>query len=622
MYKKLLFLIFIFFFSLNPTYTQQVVFTSTPDLYTTNPSDDNDEYWVKDVTIKNVGIINSEHLEFSPTYYENGIVYVSSQKETNQVDKIINESFFELFYAELNPAGVPIHPEPFSARINSRLHEGPVAFGRNNKEVYFTRNNIKDGDVDTSKKGVIRMKIFGGRKGPEDWEDIRELSFNSDEYSCIHPTLSPDESKLYFSSNMPGGYGGYDLYVSERKGMSWGTPINLGSDINTELNEAFPSIHKSGTLFFASQGHDSNGGYDIFLINFKKNPMPPYLIKNLGKPFNTTNDDLGFALHTDGKKGFFTSNREDTAGKDDIYLFEAPNGIPGVSTPEKVKAMIAVFDNKTNKIVPNAQIRIFQQAVDGLVADNNYYDANVVAGNNSDELTMELVRRPSVNMPATNLLTDDTGFFNTEFGLDKRFVVLASKDGFLDNEAIISTYDTEGVITVRIGLDRIPEIIKSEPVVEELPPAPIIERGSVIIADNVFYDFGKSVIRAGAARDLDAMLNILNRYPEMMIELSAHTDSRGDARYNQKLSEARAASAKRYLMARGINGDRILTVGYGESNPRNGCVDGIKCSEIEHQYNRRTEMKVLKVGEPVDIEYIDNAPDKIDKAPKGLRKSR
>lgn len=623
MRQRLLFALLTFFSFYYTLIAQSVVYPETvdnPQYATRIDPITKSTGWISDVSIQNVGIINTDHLEFSPVYYENGIVYVTSQTEKGRIDQEIGEPFFELYYAEMNPAGIPIHPEPFSAKINSRLHEGPVAFGKNSREVFFTRNNIKNGNVDTGSKGVVRMKIFGGTKGKADWENIRELSFNSNEYSCIHPALSPDESKLYFSSNMPGGYGGYDLYVVERQGNRWGTPINLGSDINTSANEAFPFIHPSGALFFASKGHNSQGGYDVFLVNFKKTPTPPYKVKNLGTPFNTAADDLGFILHSEGKKGFFASNRNGSVGKDDIYQFDAPNGIPGVTTPEKLEALIAVYDNETNEMLTDVDVRVFALGTDGLVANNDYYDANIIANAESSDFTMELVRRPAIQMLTQNRYTDASGFMKTQLAMDKRYVIVAAKTGYSDNEKLLSTIDATGTITTRIGLNPVREIVKTEPVIET-PPLPVLKKGSVIIADNVFYDFDKSAIRSGAARDLDGMLNILRRYPEMTIELAAHTDSRGDAAYNQQLSEARAASAKRYLVARGVANNRITTVGYGESRPRNRCVDGVKCTEVEHQYNRRTVMKVLTVGEPIDIEYYDNAPDRIDRAPKKVRQN-
>ena len=584
---------------------------------TTTQPVSNRKAWVEEVMVYNSRIVNTKHLEFSPTYYENGIVFVTSRADKAKVDENINEPFFELYYAELNPAGIPIHPEAFSARINTRLHEGPVAFTNDYKRIYFTRNNIKGGDVQKGKNGVIRMKIFEGKKGSGDWEDIRELSFNSDNYSCIHPTLSPDNQRLYFSSNMPGGFGGYDLYVAERVGDRWGTPVNLGPEINTNVNEAFPFMHQSGTLFFASQGHGSAGGYDVFLINLKENPQPPHKVRNLGPPFNTGADDLGFSLHRDGKRGFFASSRDGGLGKDDIYRFEAPNGIPGVTQPIEVDALFVVYDESTGERIEGAEIRMFTKGKDGLIIEPDYYEAEYTPDEDNDAmLSLALVRRDPAKMRPADLTTGTNGEVRRTLREGKRYLFVTTADGYEVEETEYSTIGQEEEVTIRIGLQPLPKIVEPPVVVIEPP----VRRGSVIVLDKIFYDFNKSAIRAGASRDLDRIVDLMRTYPDMTVELSAHTDCRGSDAYNNDLSEARAVSAERYLAARGISADRITTVGYGESRPRYICEPCTSCSEEEHQYNRRTEIKILTVGDAVDVEYYNNPPDKIDRAPRSVRK--
>lgn len=577
------------------------------------------------VQINNMAM-NTPHLEFSPVYYENGIVYVTAQPEKSGKDKSIDEPYFELYYAELSPDRVPLEAQSFSSRINTKLHEGPVAFNSDYSRIFFTRNNILNGDVETGKNGFIKMKIFEGEKGAEDWVNIKELSFNSDEYSCIHPTLSPDENRLYFSSNMPGGYGGYDLYMTERVGEKWGTPTNLGPRINTSQHDAFPFIYQEGKLFFASQGHYSQGGYDIFMIDLKDNEP----VKNIGAPFNSTADDLGFTLREDGKEGFFTSSRSEGQGKDDIYRFDSPFGIPGITADKKLDAQILVYDYLTKEPIDQAEIRIFRQAKDGMVANSDYYDTQFqTTEDKPEELLIKLNRRSVKEMKAANLWTNDSGAANTILDADQRYVVLAAKDGYVPKEALCSTIDADGSQLVMIHLNEIEEVvevIETPPTIETIlepetvpeptpKPSPIvIEKGSIIVLDKIFYDFGKSSIRRGAARDLDVVLGLMQKHPYMTIELSAHTDSRGDARYNRRLSRKRAESAKNYLTARGISPSRITAAGYGETRLRNDCEDGVRCSEEEHQYNRRTEIKVLEMGETITVEYTNNPPDKIDRA--------
>lgn len=563
------------------------------------------------VTIENLTVINTKHLEFSPVYYENGIVYVTSQAESAKKDDSIDEPFFELYYSELNPDGLPILAEGFSANINTPLHEGPVAFSQDYGQVFFTRNSVIDGAPQKNKNGDILMKIFTGEKGATDWENVREMPFNSNSYSCIHPTLSPDGSKLYFASNRKGGMGGYDLYVVEKVDDMWGRPKNLGPQINTTKDEAFPQLYGAKTLFFASNGQAGLGGYDLFFVNFDEAPKSPLLAYNLGAPFNSSADDLGLVLHPNGKEGFFSSARKGGMGKDDIYRFTAPDGIPGVSEIEKPEAQIFVMGQEDMQPMADVEIRVFEKGEDGLIKGNGYYDIVLVSGNEAEK-EMKLVRRPVGEMEAPDMLTNPDGKAAIELDWDKEYVIIAAKKGYRPEEITLSTSGAVDKQEVNIGLNKM-----SEPLVVEEPP---IEKGSILVLDKIYYDFNKSAIRRGAAQDLEAFSQLMFEYPEMEIELSAHTDSRGTKEYNQTLSQMRAESAKRFLVARGIDPARIRAIGFGETRPRNHCVDGVVCSETEHQYNRRTEILVTKVGLPVEVEYIDNQPERIDEAPgKGKR---
>jgi hypothetical protein len=205
------------------------------------------------VIIKNAETVNSPYLEFSPVFYQNGIVYVTSRQKGGAVDEKIGETFFELYYSELDGNRNPIKAQDFSINVNSQVHEGPVSFNRKGDVLYFTRNNMKNGVRKADSKGVTRLKIYEAQKGEFDWENVTELPFNSDEYSTCHPALSADGRRLYFTSDMPGGYGGFDLYFVERRGDDWSRPINLGGSINTDKNEVFPFMHESGVLFFLFQ---------------------------------------------------------------------------------------------------------------------------------------------------------------------------------------------------------------------------------------------------------------------------------------------------------------------------------------------------------------------------------
>lgn len=639
-----------------------------------------------DARIYNVETINTPNLDFSPTFYQNGIVYVTSRQKNGSIDKQIGETFFELYYAELNLEGIPMKPQEFSINVNSKTHEGPLTFNRNGTVMYFTRNNTTTSGVrQADSKGVTRLKIYEARKGEFDWESIVELPFNNNEYSTCHPTLSVDGRRLYFSSDMPGGYGGFDLYFVEKRGDTWSQPINLGKEINTPENEVFPFIHETGVLFFASDGRtNSYGGLDIFMVNLTSNDWSS--VVNIGLPFNSPQDDLGFILDPDSRFGFFTSNRSKGLGGDDIYRFELPSGMVGVDI-RLLPTRIIAFDKSNNERIPQADVRVFERTPDGLIKNDDFYDIVLQpAEDGSGEVIMKMVRKPTAQMGEPFAQTNDNGEAVVQIKSDRNYLVLVSKEGYTTSEVIYSTvgetlpqtiraglnvrncnllygmvtvdnYDTrvphaevrvvnncnqiEQVVRTNSdgrfeiclpkgcnftlyaqkegfskGVDRVSTVnltgdlaeinLRINPMAENILKEPIRE-GTVIVLENLYYDFNKSAIRTGEARELEALAAMMNLYPSMEIELSAHTDSRGSADYNLELSQDRAEAAKEFLVSRGVNAARIRAAGYGESKLRNNCADDVDCTEEEHQYNRRTEVRVTRISEGLNIQYKKEA---------------
>ena len=641
----------------------------------------------QDVQVFNTSNINTEFLEFSPTYYQNGIVFTTARYVNGPKDDKIGETFFELFFAEVDGNGMPIEAEDFSILMNTRVHEGPVTFSRGDDVIYFTRNNLKNNATKSDSEGLIRMQVYEAKKGYFDWEKPTLLPFNSKEYDVMHPTLSPDGTKLYFTSNMPGSKGGTDIWMVSKSDDLWGTPVNCGPEINTAKNEAFPFIHESGTLFFASNGLPGSGGYDIFKASMAGSKAKG-AVENLGKPFNTPGDDFGLILNSEGDRGYFTSAREGGSGKDDIYKFDG-----FIAEPSMLSSLVRVYDAKTGDRIEGAEIRVFERTSDGLVSGGELYDAVLMPSQpGSSELVLKLIRKNADQLGTPDLVTNGEGESPYDMQVGRQYIFLVSKDGYLNNELVYSTIGKSGEIIVEVPLDKYSCItlngdVKSnggtplsnakvkmisscgtkefmtdangkftecvEPgctydfigskdgyssgtssitvptdggssmstslVLVPLGGAPanpggtLIETGTVIVLENIYYDFDKSAIRSGAARELDELVSIMSRYGSMVVELSSHTDSRGSTAYNDKLSKARAESAKRYLVARGISPSRISTQGLGESTPRNQCSNGVKCSEEEHQYNRRTEVRVVSIREAVRVEYGNRGPEIIDR---------
>ncbi|MFK7806434.1 MAG: OmpA family protein [Saprospiraceae bacterium] len=641
------------------------------------------------VVVKNTKMINTDHLEFSPAFYQNGLVYATSRRSQGERDKKINETYFELFYCDLDGNGLPLEPKQFSLEVNSHLHEGPVTFSRDGNVIYFTRNNIKKGVRKADDKGVTRLKIYAAQKGPRDWQNVTELSFNSDEYSVCHPTLSANGKQLYFTSDMPGGQGGFDLWYVERQAESWSDPINLGAEINTTKNELFPFIHSSGNLFFSSNGRDGMGGLDLYMTQVTSGMAGEVI--HMEKPFNSKNDDLGFILNPEGTRGYFASDRKGGEGKDDIYLFEAFDGISNSTKPAVISSLIKVYDEKSTDMIEGAEVRVFERTSDGFIGSgDNLYEAVLLPSNEgTGELVFKLVRKDAGTLGVADRITGDEGTADFEFMGERKYLLLVSKEGYSSKEVVYSTVGNVGdaVIEVPMGkvncttftgtvkdevtgntlsgsvikvlnvCDQTEEVILTdrqgrfnyclpsgcdyvitaikesyesgmktltgvmlgEALNADLMLRPVkgknnaITAGSTIVLENIYYDFNKSYIRKGAAVELDELRGLMLKYKSMTIELSAHTDSRGAAEYNQELSTKRAISAKEYLVSRGIASDRITAVGYGESNLRNGCVDGQQCSETEHQYNRRTEVKILQLDADVNVQYFDHGPERIDR---------
>jgi len=629
----------------------------------------------REVILKNVAAINSEHLEFSPAFYQNGIVFISNRSQTGNIDRKINEFFFSLYYAELNDNGMPTTPEEFSIMINSGVHEGPVTFSKGGDMMYFTRSNIKDGQVKFDKKDKNHLKIYEAKKGAEDWGAVSELPFASDDYTTAHPSLSSDGNTLFFASDMEGGYGGMDLYKVVKKGGFWGEPINLGETINTAENEVFPFIHESNTLFFTSRGHTGKGGLDLFKSEWKNDAWAK--VQNMGEPFNSPDDDLGLIMNSKGNKGFFTSSRPRGMGKDDIYQFELKESYEPVG---QIPATFMVYDPSNSQAIDGASIRIFERAANGMIEGNDIYDVVLMpAKEGSGELVMKLVRKGSADMGEPDLVSNTDGMGQIELKPEQRYIFLVTKDGYENKELPYTTVAKNGAQTINVELSSqscaplalrvnneknnssISDVrlllennctgervelkanaagkleycippncvftitaqkegyvkamktitasnssqsygldINMTPIAQPVAP---IAAGTVIVLENIYYDFNKSSIRSGAARELDGLVELMQQHPSMEVELFSHTDSRGGTRYNMQLSKKRAASAKRYIVSRGIDSQRITAIGKGETEPRNHCTDGKKCSEDEFQYNRRTEVKVVRIDKSVKVQY-------------------
>lgn len=647
------------------------------------------------VTIKNCIGINTPRIEFGPAFFDEGLMFVSTQDKNGPKDEN-DEPFSEFYFSPFDPNGDPSTPEKFyfDGSKKSALHDGPLCFTRDFKTAYYTRTNNRDGVRKAARNGVAKNKIYETRKDSldPDWFRALDLPFNDDNYNCVHPSLSPDGTKLFFASDkLEGSQGGYDIYVVEREDngngrTSWGKPRNLGPNINTDRNDIYPFISYQGTLFFTSNGRaNSLGGYDLYYVN---NPLTnPEEVVNMNAPFNSEADDKSLIIDPDGKSGFFASTREIGYGHEDIYRFSAPRGLEGVGKPEVNKVDFAVRDAKTGEAIQNASIRILQPTNDGFLGSdgpNDFYKMEIApVQDKKNVLSFQLVRKDAVDLGKPGFYSNTDGAANTTFNRYRTYLVIVSMDGYRTQDRLVSVEDEKDIVldfnmreaplcfraggivissefgtritnavvkmvsrstgeevTVRttsngefdaclpvegdyIGyVDRegfnsasfrfaavrgkrtsseisLKPLKEGASIEEEMPLANGLQDGSVIIMEKIFYEYNKATLNQYAVRNLEALYELLIRYPEMEIDINVHTDTRGESQLNQELTDERAKNAKTYLTYRGIQSERIRAYGKGESEPRNRCTEGVECSDEEHQQNNRLEIAVRKLGSPV-----------------------
>lgn len=513
----------------------------------------------KRIGVRNLAI-NTPYSDFGGFLLNGKSYFTSSVPNDSKRQKIYkwnNQPFLNIYKAEediqtlegskqdtiLVLANVQKLGEP----IASELHESTPVFTKDGKTIYFTRNNSEGKRARRSKKNTSNLKIYKASYVNGYWINVKELPFNNDEYSTGHPALSPDEKTLYFVSNMPGGYGQSDIYKVAIKGKDeYGEPVNLGSSVNTSEKEVFPYIGNDNVLYFSSNGHLGLGLLDIFQAKIKEDGTVSSP-ENLGYPFNSKKDDFSFFISKNGKRGFFSSNREKGKGDDDIYSFFIYTD-PPVCT-QVVKGVIK--NNKTNAPIDAAIIKLINK------------EKEIIAETISNDLGHYTFK----DVPCNNTYT-----------------VTATKLDHRSGRSVVSTTG-KGSNEVTANLKLTPLII-----------------GNQIVIKPIYFDYDKSVIREDAEYELENIVTVMTNHPELVIKIESHTDSRGHRDYNRMLSDKRAKSTRDYILSRGIASNRIESaIGYGEDKPLNDCVDGKRCSEEEYQLNRRSYFYIVKGSESIEI---------------------
>ncbi len=583
--------------------------------------------------IQNVDI-NSSQEDFGVAYFKDKIVFVSTKGSIKPVKRKWNWNelpFLDIYVGEVDSSNQIISSEKFS-KVNKKYHEGPACFNKAGDYMIFTRNNYKS----KSSEGIIKLEMYYTQLVEDKWQKALPMPFNSNEYSVGHASLTAGGDTMYFASDMPGGKGGVDLYISIRNGETWGTPKNLGTDINTEGNEMFPFIHKDGFLFYSSNGNLGLGGLDIYVARVKANNTFSK-IENIGTPVNTSYDDFAFVLNENQSSGYFSSNRVEGKGDDDIYKFD-------LSKPfSSGKIIIGTAKDTDGNILANTEVQLFDNngIVTGKITTTetgayrfvaeedikykltgdktDYTSGKNFADTHTDEeiIVADLVLARIPEMGLYCLVTDE----ETGEPLDKvkikltnnilnntEEIVTDAKGDFRreldnklnDNISYNLVIECEGymnkTITYNQKLDREGEY----KILEALVPIKVGGNLEDLVQVNpIYFDVSKSNIRSDAALELDKIVTVMNEYPTMEVELGSHTDCRGSDKSNESLSDRRAKSSAQYIKERITNPDRINGKGYGESKLKIHCAcengKAHNLTKAQHQQNRRTEFKILKM---------------------------
>lgn len=493
-------------------------------------------------SVSNVDAINTANAEFSP-YFTADKLYFTSNRESGMTYAKTGTGFTDLYVwkfenGDVNKGAAERMSDLFNA---PGINEGSLALSKDGQTLVFAKGNSDD------RYGAKDVDLYISYYKDGNWTKPELLPFSNPDTWDGCPAFSADGKTIFFSSFRPGGQGGADLYrVTKDANGVWGAVTNLGSSINTDGEDMFPSMSEDGKLYFASNGHSGFGGLDLFSAEVKGGKA---IVENLGVPMNSTGDDFAIVFK-DKNNGYFSSNRAGGKGDDDIYSFHN-----GIDDPKVVNLFMNgnVVDQDDKTVgVPNPVMKI------------------------TDDATGEVVMTVNGNAD---------GKFQADLKPEKNYSVFSEADGFITKRGKFSTvglapkkedlYDAETTINMDYTLEM--EKIKLK---------------KAIRLDNIYYAFNSAEISDTAKLELNKVVSFLQDNPKVSVELSSHTDQRGKPEYNQKLSQRRAESAVAYIVSQGIDAKRITAKGYGASKP----IIANAATEEEWQQNRRTEFAITKVA--------------------------
>lgn len=580
------------------------------------------DYYLRDsLLFKIISIgLNSTHSDFGPSYFKGGLVFVSSRdldlfvKRHSLASQNDEEALLNLFYSKKNNVtGDFDRVNLFSSgNLKSIYHDGPIAFYDHYKKAAFTRNDRAPGWK--SYKGKINLKIFlADVEESGTLKNIKPFPYSNDSSSMAHASFANGGNVMYFSSDIPSGYGGADIYFSVNKNGEWSDPVNAGPLVNTSGNEFYPFMANDSTLYFASNGHGGLGGLDIFVSNKREGNFKK--ATNLGYPLNTAYDDFSMVTDSTGRLGYFSSNRTGGVGLDDIYLFAADhyfvvgrtrefpnlsNIIPDVSIYVRDEKGILIDSARSNKegyfhldlqLDENFSISAKKEGYDmlediGFSTKGLHFGVDSLAfplwkralfakGKIYSNETHEIIPEALVTLKnVTDNTIDSVVSHNGEYSFlvhpNKKYSIKVEKEGFIPDGFNLNTKDLyKGELLNDIVLE---EIYVEKEVIQ--------------------FDYNKHDIKPESFVHLNRIARTLKKFPKQTLNIGAYADARGTVEYNQALSDRRANATVEYFLRKGIARERIVARGFGEELILNRCSDGVECTEEEHSKNRRAELKV------------------------------
>jgi outer membrane protein OmpA-like peptidoglycan-associated protein len=528
-------------------------------------------------SVKNIKA-NTKRSDYGTTFFGPNRVYFASNHEAsrslggklNNFADTYEAPNYDLYKGLVAQTGEIDYIEKVIIAEASKYNKSNAAFSPDMRYVYFTQNNIVDGKARKDNNGNVNMKIYRANVSVNgQWSNIISLPFNSDDYSCTHPSVSEDNRILFFASDMPGSYGASDIYwVTIDFDGNYGEPQNLGDNVNTGYRENFPYVDKN-ILYFSSDRSDSKGGLDVYLVKLDEPDSKPM---NLGTPINSTSDDFCFVIERQNKRGYFSSNRPGGKGDDDIYYFTQDTDF--LECKQTISGTI--LDKVTQKPIPGAIVTMYSHdnillATYPVKIDGTYKFELACRGNyrvesyhyDYDKTFKSINFTPQIFSQEVNL------FLNPK--IKEPIVIVPEKNVVVEEKKEEPVKKKEVII---------PSIISNNKEILDLP--------------TVYFELDSYYITKEAEQIVKQAIAILNHYPDISIEFASHTDCRASDSYNLLLSDLRAKEVIEYMIDQGVAKERLIGRGYGESRPVNGCIDGVKCSEAEHLQNRRAEFIIIK----------------------------